>query len=431
MGISFIRGSENTLVRQDTVIFDYMKKIEKDIAFFKVLCFKVGKLQEQGAKLLQRQVFVETFEEVVRKSKGEIFALPNDDVLVFYNRNFDDEVKACLVKIRFLLHDDPAVRDIDDLEQGGLVVFFFLKESAADFRAMVRSQLQATSSDEAKDGSQRSSAAKGAKLTSGVSVFNSTGKRLRRVLTPEMLAKVQKILAVADFSSFIRRQAICAVIGKAAPQRVFEEVYVAIPDLRDMLLPDVDLTANPWLFLSLSETLDKRVLETISRHDDNSLAGNFSVNINVSTILSDEFLEFDDNINTFMKPSVILELQLADIFSDIKAFMLAKAFAQARGYKICIDGITVDKLKYLNRQNLNCDLIKIIWHPSFMDVIHEDKHFMDYVNKAERAKMILCRIDDPQAVEVGNSLGINLYQGRYIQRMLNAQPRRTIFSQRR
>lgn len=198
-----------------------------------------------------------------------------------------------------------------------------------------------------------------------------------------------------------------------------------------MLLPDVDLTANPWLFLSLSETLDKRILETISRHDDNSLTGNFSININVSTILSDEFLEFDDNINTSMKPSVILELQPVDIFNDVKAFTLAKTFAQARGYKICIDGITVDKLKYLNRANLNCDLIKIIWHPSFMDVIHEDKHFMDYVNKAERAKMILCRIDDPQAVEVGNSLGINLYQGRHIQRMLNNQPRRTLFVQRR
>lgn len=42
--------------------------------------------------------------------------------------------------------------------------------------------------------------------------------------------------------------------------------------------------------------------------------------------------------------------------------------------------------------------------------------------------MILCRVDDPQAVEVGNSLGINLYQGRYIQRLLMAQPRKTIFS---
>ena len=130
--------------------------------------------------------------------------------------------------------------------------------------------------------------------------------------------------------------------------------------------------------------------------------------------------------------TIVLELQLLDIFSDIKAFILAKTFAQSRGYKICIDGITVDKLKYLNREQLDADLIKIIWHPTFMDVIHEDKHFMDYVNKAERAKMILCRVDEPQAVEVGNSLGINLYQGRYIQRLLSRRSsKQTIFTIRR
>ena len=239
-------------------------------------------------------------------------------------------------------------------------------------------------------------------------------------MTTELLAKVQKIISVADFSSFIRRQAICAVIGKSAPQRVFEEVFVSIPDMRDSLLPEVDITSNPWLFLALTETLDKRVLEIISRHDDGSLIGNFSVNINVSTILSDDFLRFDDSINGSMRQSIILELQLIDIFSDIRSFILAKTFAKARGYKICIDGITVDKLKYLNRTNLDCDLMKIVWHPSFVDVINEDKHFMDYMNKAERAKIILCRIDDANAIETGNSLGINLYQGRYVQRLLNA-----------
>ena len=231
---------------------------------------------------------------------------------------------------------------------------------------------------------------------------------------------MQKIISVADFSSVIRRQAICAVIGKSAPQRVFEEVFVSIPDMRDSLLPEVDITSNPWLFLALTETLDKRVLEIISRHDDGSLIGNFSVNINVSTILSDDFLRFDDSINGSMRQSIILELQLIDIFSDIRSFILAKTFAKARGYKICIDGITVDKLKYLNRTNLDCDLMKIVWHPSFVDVINEDKHFMDYMNKAERAKIILCRIDDANAIETGNSLGINLYQGRYVQRLLNA-----------
>ena len=64
--------------------------------------------------------------------------------------------------------------------------------------------------------------------------------------------------------------------------------------------------------------------------------------------------------------------------------------------------------------------MKIVWHPSLVEIFNEDKHFMDYMNKAERAKIILCRIDDINAIEAGNALGINLYQGRYVQRLLNA-----------
>jgi len=171
--------------------------------------------------------------------------------------------------------------------------------------------------------------------------------------------------------------------------------------------------------MNLTETLDKRVLAHVSKHDDGSLVSNFSLNLNVSTILSDEFLAFDESISPSQRSTIILELQLVDIFNDVKAFLLAKAFAQYRGYKICIDGITVDKLQYINRSNLNSDFIKIIWHPSFEEVINKDTHFKDYVNRAERAKMILCRVDDVKAIEIGNSLGINMYQGRYVQRELN------------
>jgi len=339
---------------------------------------------------------------------GKLFVLSNDDLVVVYDKSKHEEALSCLVKLRFLLHDDPIIRMAEDLEQIEFVKFY----NVAEQKSELREQLQRVI------GEGQSSLKP--EMTKNI-VFDTSTRRVKKGLSPEMLSKVQKILSVADFSSFIRRQAICAIIGKSSPQRVFEEVYVSVPDLRDMLLPDVDLTSNPWLFLSLSETLDQKVLETIGRHDDGSLIGNFSVNVNVSTILSDNFLSFDDNINVSMRSSVILELQLVDIFSDIKSYMLAKTFAKARGYKICIDGITVDKLKYLNRTNLDCDLMKIIWHPTFMDVIREDKHFMDYVNKAERAKMILCRIDDAAAVEVGNSLGINLYQGRYVQRLLSQQ----------
>lgn len=76
MGISFVRGAENTLIKQDTVIFDYMKKIEKDINAYKVLYFYTHKLQSQSLKAMQRQSLVETFETVVKNPLGRYLRFP-------------------------------------------------------------------------------------------------------------------------------------------------------------------------------------------------------------------------------------------------------------------------------------------------------------------------------------------------------------------
>ncbi len=406
--------------KRDTLILDYLSKIEPELNNYSVFYIYLSKLQNQKLKTLQRQNLIETFENVIKKNGGEIFGLPNEDMVVFYHKKANEEIQACLIKIRFIFHDDPLLQNAFDLEQAGFIRFYDLAVAVDEFKRNVRALMDSLKNQSFGGSSGNSGRSVPAAMMGGP-------RKLRRELTPSMLAKVQKTLAMADFSSLIRRQSVCAVIGKSPPQMIFDEVFVSIADLRDMLLPDVDLTANPWLFLHLTETLDKRVLASVSQHDDGSLNSNFSMNLNVSTILSDEFLTFDENINPSMRSSIVLELQLVDIFSDIKAFILAKTFAQYRGYKICIDGITVDKLKYIDREQLNGDLLKIIWHPSFMDMIREDSHFTDYVNRAERAKMILCRVDDPQAVEIGNSLGINLYQGRYIQRILTAQPKKTIF----
>lgn len=419
----FNKNADKPVVKKDTVIFDYLRKMEKSLDDYRALYLETGRLENRNMRAVQRQSLIETFETVIKKSGGELFALPNDDVVVFFNRTAQEEILTCLVKLRFILHDDPLIRNNPDLEKSGFARFYDLSNGAARFRDIIRKATENGSADtKPEERSGRTS------MLGQGGIYGGGVRKLRRQLTPQMLGKLQKVLSMADFSSLIRRQSVCAVIGRSAPQMLFDEVFVSIADLRDTLLPDVDLTANPWLFQYLTETLDKRVLASVSKHDDGSLINNFSMNLNVSTILSDEFLQFDEDINASMRSTIVLELQLADIFSDIKAFILAKTFAQYRGYKVCIDGITVDKLKYIDREQLGADLIKIIWHPTFMDVINEDKHFTDYVNKAERAKMIICRVDDPQAVEVGNSLGINLYQGRYIQRLLSAQPRKTIFT---
>jgi c-di-GMP-related signal transduction protein len=150
----------------------------------------------------------------------------------------------------------------------------------------------------------------------------------------------------------------------------------------------------------------------------------------VATILSDEFLAFDENLSPSMKSSIVLELQLVDIFSDVKAFILARTFAQYRGYKLCIDAITPDKLKYLNKEHFKVDFIKVIWNNSFIDVIRDDGVFNN-MSADEKERIIICRVDNQEPIEVGNAMGIHLYQGRYVQRVLANRPKRTIYNIKR
>ena len=402
-------ANNGNLMARKSAIFDFLKKIEQETAAYEVLYLGVSKLQNPNLKASEKSQLRDVF--ISRGAEIKTIELYNNDLLFFYSKKLHDEMLSCLVKARFLLQGDEVVGSVDDLISAKIAEFYDISTQRAEFEYMLEKNFE----------QQQKLFSAEKQVDTAIYTTSRKNRDTKKPLTPKVLAKIKKILSVADFSSFIRRQAVCAIIGKAAPQRVFDEVYVSIPDLREMLLPDVDLTSNLWLFLSLSETLDKGVMDIISRHDDGSLMGNFSININVSTILSDEFFAFDDSINVSMRSSIVLELQLSDIFSDINAFMLAKAFVRARGYKICVDGVTVDKLQYINREHLDYDFIKIIWHSSFKDIISKDEHFMDYANKNERAKIILCRIDDPEAIKVGNSFGINLYQGRYIQKCLSQQ----------
>ncbi len=395
-------------IKKENEIIEYIEKYCSNKSEYKIMLMNIHSLSQDVATSQNKKLVNDIFVSLLKTSGGKIFTLPNEDLILIYAVKFNDELASKLVNIKFLLNNDEKIKNTTSLEEAGIVVFYDLIADWADFSKKIV-DVYYTKNNELK-----------AEQDIKKSFFKTDDKSYKEKMDAELLAKVQKIISVADFSSFIRRQSICAIIGKSPPQRVFEEVYVAIPDMRDALMPNIDITANTWLFLALTEMLDKRVLEVISRHDDGSLSSKFSVNINVSTILSDEFLRFDESINVGMRQSIVLEMQLVDIFSDIRSFILARTFARAKGYKICIDGITVEQLKFLKRQNLDCDLMKIAWHPQLEQVLTNDKDFMSYMNKAERAKIILCRIDDEKAIELGNSLGINLYQGRYVNRLLSA-----------
>jgi len=239
-------------------------------------------------------------------------------------------------------------------------------------------------------------------------------------LTASMLAKVETALVSADLSSHVRRQSVCALVGKAIPDPLFTEVFVSIGDLREAMLPHVELSANPWLFQYLTQTLDRRVLAMLTRRDDRTLTQGFSINLNVQSILSEDFLKFDDSLSPGSHGTVVLELRSEDIFADLNAYFFARDFVHQRGYRVCIDGLTWRSLPFVDSRRLGADLVKVVWQDDLPQILTSAAGALAAraLRLGTSGRMILARCDTDAAIRWGQDNNFTLFQGRHIDKVL-------------
>ena len=78
-------------------------------------------------------------------------------------------------------------------------------------------------------------------------------------ITPEVLARVESALERTDLSNLVRRQFICSVDAQMIPEQSFSEMFISIADLRETMIPGVNLLANRWLFQHLTESLKRHM----------------------------------------------------------------------------------------------------------------------------------------------------------------------------
>ncbi|MBX9634770.1 MAG: hypothetical protein K2X44_07285, partial [Magnetospirillum sp.] len=321
-----------------------------------------------------------------------------------------------IVKLRFLFSDDPLIIDDAQGRKGTFCTWYDLEREYDMVVALAQQMLQ-----EEQDRRK----AEQEKIGRETRVMD---KPKGAPFTADLLARVEAALGQADLANLMRRQAVCAVVGQAQPHPVFHELFISIADLRQTLMPSVNMNSSPWLFQQLTETLDRRVLSLLNKHDDRTLEGDISLNLNVSTILSPEFMVFDDNVKAGMRGTIVLELQKVDIFADLGAYLFARDFAHDRGYRICIDGLSYSMLPFVDRERLGADLIKLIWDTSLTE--EKDKK-TDALRRIGVTRIILARCDTPSAVEYGHSVGITLFQGRHIEQALLNDVRRKGISRAR
>ncbi len=354
------------------------------------------------------------FDELVKMRAAWLYRLRNSDLMVMFERDVTDSAERAVSKLLKLWERDPLMQKFKsdprknrlsswfDMTQDHDKLLAFAHRQAATNDKSVRKSLKELIADREV---QRSSQERGAPLT------------------PLELGKVEESLARVDLSGFTRRQPVCAFVEGDKPEVVFTEVFVSIGDLRETLIPHTDLTANPWLFQHLTQTLDRRVMVQIARREDRTLLREgFSINVNVSTLLSEEFLAFDDDFAPSTQ-DVVLELRLEDIFSDPGSFLFARDFLTERGYRICIDGLNLNTFPFADTTRLGVSYAKLMWSQELTGYVGTTlgQNFKDMIRSRKKGRTILARCDSEASVKVGQQLGITLFQGRYIDTLTRAR----------
>lgn len=405
------RAIAQRLVGQEVLLLDYIRKLERHRADRNAVIIRLSRLQPANRRDHHLRIAASSFDVMIKMLKGQLFALHNSDLVFVFKASAVEEMEAQAVKLRFMFSDDPLLAQEG---VGGKPAFVDWYHLERDYDVLLQFAQHAALEEQQR---RRQNDAQ-AKATP--KFFNAPMRE--DPFAPELLAKVEDHLSGAGLSNMLRRQAVCAIVGKSAPQPVFHELFISIADLRQTLMPSVNLASSPWLFQQLTETLDRRVLSLLNKHDDSTIAGDVSINLNVQTMLSADFFKFDDNIKASMRGTIVLEIQKVDIFADLGAFLFARDFAHGRGYRICIDGANIESLPFIDRERLGIDLVKIVWSDLMPGgKMPNGQDIRAYIKKTGMTRIILCRCDSQDAIDCGLEMGITLFQGRHVEALLAAE----------
>jgi hypothetical protein len=363
----------------------------------------LSRLQHHHRKEHYLRIATDTFELHVKSYAGHIFVLTNGDLFFVGKDVRMDSMIEAVDRLRLLFAEDPLAQYTDD-ERGGFATYYdFTINYDLLFQDMLILHKTAEKQKKAKESE------------SDKKKVTEYGKPF----IPADLSKLITLLERADLTNIIRRQTACVMGENGLPQPLFEESFVSIDALQKICTPDIDLLSDRWLFHYLTRTLDKRVLAMMLMdgiRDDIP----FSLNLNISTVLSPEFRRFNDVVPSHLRGRMVIEIHKVDVFSDIGAYIFARDFLHERGYRLCLDGLTHHTLPFFDNNKLGLDLFKIYWAPEGLNTAHPSSYndIRALIAEYGSTHTSLCRCENEDALKVGKELGITQFQGRIIDRLL-------------
>lgn len=359
----------------------------------------LSRLQPENSNERLIKAAASILEQSLTGAGGEVFALSNGDIFAIGPRALQSTAKDAIAKLGDLFGDDPLVAgNADGLD----TPFCTWRDLQRDYDDLLRMVYERVGRRDPRDLARKRKSVQ------------------KEPVRADHITDVERALEIGNIAGFASSQPVCVIRNDTPPEPVYDEYFVGIDDLQQHLLPGVDLRSNRWLFLRLTETLDTKILEYVEE-EDRFNENDFSINLNLSTILTPGFQAFEEKTNDRLRGRMIIELQATDIFADTSGFLLAREFLRERGHKVCLDGMTRGTIPFFAAEEFDFDFMKLLWNPHAIDTRDDEGLARLKADIAEigSSRVILSRCDNQHAIKIGSRLGIGLFQGFAVDKLLN------------
>lgn len=245
---------------------------------------------------------------------------------------------------------------------------------------------------------------------------DETGQRPLNMQDIQKLRDALRKLGPREFGRrYIRSQTAAIVAPGQAVRPVMTEYYVGVDLLRENLLRGVDIRGGGNVFNQLTLTFDQALLYCIGAvAQDRSKS---SLNMNVETVFTNAFDHFLRDGGEAGLAGVIIEFRQENMFQHFSQFQTACDLIVKRRGTIAIDNVQPETLGLVNLHRLNVKMAKIMWSADSVDALMGAKADIRAMQEGGTT-MVLARVDDDQAIKIGQSLGINLFQGYIVDKLL-------------
>ncbi|MEQ8506405.1 MAG: hypothetical protein RIB80_13860 [Rhodospirillales bacterium] len=245
---------------------------------------------------------------------------------------------------------------------------------------------------------------------------NEEGERPLGMPDIQKLRDALRKLGPREFGKrYIRSQSAAMIAPGQAAKPIMTEYYVGVDLLKQSILRGVDIRGTGNVFNQLTLTFDQALLYCIS-----SLMGDrakTSLNMNVETVFTNAFDHFLRDGGKDGLAGAVVEFRQDNMLQHFSQFQTACDLIQKKGGVVAIDNVQPETLGVVNLHRLNVKMAKLMWRSDAEERFLEAKDDIRIMQEGGTV-MVLAHVDDEQAIQVGQSLGIQRFQGYHVDKLL-------------